>query len=195
MFPISDPYLVTKRKLMNLFPKGGQHPFLYKLSYLIYYLTQFLLLWNPIPPYLRQIFWHLFYYGRRPPIHNFIWRRAMGLWGHLESEQSRWKQVHPGAVSPYDSLGESLWCPVGSFHHLRTLGLYTVFSFHLMFKVLLTCTKSAAKAWLLSEPMLVGSPNLGNISLSRHQATSDALSVQVGKASTHSENVHTMTSR
>ena len=37
--------------------------------------------------------------------------------------------------------------------------------------------------------MLVGSPNLGTISLSRHQATSDALSIQVGKASTHPENV------
>ena len=37
----------------------------------------------------------------------------------------------------------------------------------------------------LSDPMLVGNPNLGTISLSRHQATSDALSVRVGKASTH----------
>ena len=27
---------------MNLFPKGEWHPFLYKLSYLIYYLTQLL---------------------------------------------------------------------------------------------------------------------------------------------------------
>ena len=40
MFPISDLYLVTKHNLMNLFPKGEQHPLLYKLSYLIYYLTQ-----------------------------------------------------------------------------------------------------------------------------------------------------------
>ena len=31
MFPIFDPYLVTKRKLMNLFPEGEWHPFLYKL--------------------------------------------------------------------------------------------------------------------------------------------------------------------
>ena len=70
------------------------------LSYLIYYLTQlFHLLWNLISPYLRQIYWHLFYYGRGPPIHNFVWRIAMGRWGHPESEQSRWKQVHPGAVS------------------------------------------------------------------------------------------------
>ena len=61
-----------------------------------------------------------------------------------------------------------------------------------MFKVLLTCTKSATKAGSLSEPMLVESPNLGTISLSRHRATSDALSVQVGKASTHPKNVHTM---
>ena len=62
-----------------------------------------------------------------------------------------------------------------------------------MFRVLLSCcTKSATKAGSLSEPMLVESPNLGTISLSRHRATSDALSVQVGKASAHPENVHTM---
>ena len=50
MFLIFDPYLVTKCKLMNLFSKGEQHPFLYKLSYPIYYLIQFHLLWNPISP-------------------------------------------------------------------------------------------------------------------------------------------------
>ena len=65
-------------------------------------------------------------------------------------------------------------------------GLYVVCNFHLMFKVLLTCyTKSATKAGPLSDPMLVGDPNLGTISLSGHQATSDAVSVRVGKASTH----------
>ena len=74
-------------------------------------------------------------------------------------------------------------------------GLYAVCNFHLMFKVLLPCyTKSAMKAGPLSDPMLVGNPNLGTISLSRHQATFDALSVRGGKASTHPENVHTMTS-
>ena len=171
------PHLIPGHKFVNLFPKGEWHPFLYKLSYLIYYLTQlFHLLWNlispswsrrevaqscptlcdpmdcsppgssimefsrqeywsmlPFPspgdlpnpgiepeslalpadallseppgnlifisPYLRQICWHLFYYGRGPPIHNFVWRRAMGLWGHPEPEQSYQKQVHPGTVS------------------------------------------------------------------------------------------------
>ena len=64
-----------------------------------------------------------------------------------------------------------------------------------MFKVLLTCcTKSATKVRPLSDPMLVGNTNLGTISLSRHWATFDALSVQVGKAFTHPKNVHTMTS-
>ena len=29
-----------------------------------------------------------------PPIHNFVWRIALGLWGHPESEQSRRKQVY-----------------------------------------------------------------------------------------------------
>ena len=43
-----------------------------------------------------------------PPIHNFVWRIALGPWGHPESEQSHWQQVHPGAVSLYDPLGESL---------------------------------------------------------------------------------------
>ena len=82
---------------------------------------------------------------------------------------------------------ESLFkCPVGSFHHPRTLRPICCMHFHLMFKVWLTCyTKSATKAGPLSDPMLVGNPNLGSISLSRHQATSDALSVWVGKASTH----------
>ena len=75
-------------------------------------------------------------------------------------------------------------------------GLYAVCSFHLMFKVLLTCyTKSAMKVRPLSDPMLVGNPNLGTVSLRRHQATFDALSVPVGKSSTHPENVYTMTSR
>ena len=75
-------------------------------------------------------------------------------------------------------------------------GLYAVCNFHLMFKVLLTCyTKSARTAGSLSYPTLVGNPNLGTISLSRHQATFDALSVQVGKACTHPEDIHTMTSR
>ena len=75
-------------------------------------------------------------------------------------------------------------------------GLYVVCNFHSMFKVLLTCyTKSAMKTGPLSDTMLVGNPNLGTVSLSRHQATSDALSLRVGKASTHPKNVHTMTSR
>ena len=75
-------------------------------------------------------------------------------------------------------------------------GLYAVCNFHLMFQVLLTCcTKSATKAGPLSDPMLVGNPNLGTISLGRHQATFDSLSVWIGKASTHPENIHTMTSR
>ena len=75
-------------------------------------------------------------------------------------------------------------------------GLYAVYNFHLAFKVLLThCTKSATKARPLSDPILVGDPNLGTISLSMHQATSDALSVCVRKASTHPKSIHTTTSR
>ena len=41
-------------------------------------------------------------------------------------------------------------------------GLYAVCNFHLTFKVLFACcTKSATKAGPLSDPMLVGNPNLG----------------------------------
>ena len=51
------------------------------------------------------------------------------------------------------------------------------------------------KAGPLSDPVLVGNPNRGTISLSRLRATSDALAVLVGKASTHLENVHIKTNR
>ena len=124
-----------------------------------------------------------------------MWRIALGLWGHPESEQSRRKQVHPGAVSLCDPLGESLSVQLAHSTISELWAYVQVCSFHLMFKVLLTCTKSAAKAGLLPDPMLVGNPNLGTISLSRHRATSDVLSVQVGKAFTYLGNVHTMTSR
>ena len=121
----------------------------------------------------------------------------MGPWGHPESEQSHGQQVHSEAVSLHDSLGECLFkCPAGLFQHPRTAGASAVCSFHFMFEVLLTCcTKSGTKAGPLSDPVLVGNPNLGPIPLSRRWATSDALSVQVGKTSTHPENAHTMTSR
>ena len=39
VFPVLDPHLITRHKFVNLFPEGKRHPFLYKLSYLIYYLT------------------------------------------------------------------------------------------------------------------------------------------------------------
>ena len=54
--------------------------------------------------------------------------------------------------------------------------------------------ESATKAGPLSDPILVGNPNLGTISISRHWATFDVLSVQIRKAPTHPKNVHTMTS-
>ena len=120
----------------------------------------------------------------------------MGPWGHPESEQSRWKQVHPGTVSKIhlESVYLSVLLVPSTISELW--GLYVVYNFHLMFKILLTCyTKSATKARPLSDPMLVGNPNLETISLSRHQASFDALSVWVGKASTHPKNVWIMTSR
>ena len=104
--------------------------------------------------------------------------------GNKSTQEQSVSKIHLESVRLVPSTISELW------------GLYVVCNFHLMFKVLLTCyTKTATKAGALSDPMLVGNPNLGSISLSRYQATFDALSVQVGKASTHPENVHTMTSR
>ena len=107
----------------------------------------------------------------------------MGPWGHPESEQSRRSkstQEQSVSMSHLDSGSLSIRLVPSTIPELW--GLYAVCSFHFMFKVLLTyCTKSAMKAGPLSDPMLVGNPNLGTISLSRHRATSDVLSVQVGK--------------
>ena len=124
----------------------------------------------------------------------------MGLGGHPESEQSRRKQVQ--SVSRKQSVSKihlesvSLSVQLVPSTIPELWGLYAVRNFCLIFKVLLICyTKSVTKAGPLFDPMLVGNPNLETISLSRHQATFDVLSVGVGKASTHPENIHTMTSR
>ena len=111
--------------------------------------------------------------------------RAVGKKSPQEQSVSK---IHLERVSLHVQLVHSTIPELG--------GRYAVCNFHLMLKVLLTCyTKSAMKAGPLSNPMLVGNPNLGTVSLSRHQATFDALPVWVGKASPHPENVHTVTSR
>ena len=116
--------------------------------------------------------------------------------GVILSRAVRNKSTQEQSVSKIhlESVSLSVWLVPSTIPELW--GLYAVCNFHLMFKVLLTCyTKSAMKARLLSDPMLVGNPNLGTISRSRDRSTSDALSVQAGKASTHPENVQTMASR
>ena len=108
--------------------------------------------------------------------------------GNKSTQEQSVSKIH------LESVSLSVWLVPSTIPELW--GIYAVCNFHLMFKVLLTCyTKSATKAGPLSDPMLVGNPNLRTISLSRHQATFDALSVRVGKASTHPKNIHTMTSR
>jgi hypothetical protein len=57
------------------------------------------------------------------------------------------------------------------------------------------CTTSAKKAGSLSDPIDTGILNQGMISFNRHPATSQAFSVQVGKASTHPEKVQTNISK
>ena len=126
-------------------------------------------------------------YGEEPWDHGVILSLSRAVGNRSTQEQSV-SMIHLESVSLSVRLVPStipeLW------------GLYAVCNFHLMLEVLLSCyTKSATKAGPLSDPMLVGNPNVETISLSRHWATSDALSVRVGKASTHPENVHTVTSR
>ena len=122
------PHLIPRHKFVNLFPKWGWHPFLYKLSYLIYYLTLlFHLLWNLIFPYLRQICWHLFYYGRGPPIHNLYREEPWDCGVILSLSRAVGnKSIQEQSVSKMnvgECLGECLFkCPDGFFHHLRTLG-------------------------------------------------------------------------
>ena len=53
---------------------------------------------------------------------QFCMEIALGLWGHPESEQSHWKQVHPGAVRLYDQLGVSLSIPL--VHSISELWAY-----------------------------------------------------------------------
>jgi hypothetical protein len=55
----------------------------------------------------------------------------------------------------------------------------------------INCTSSATKAGPLSDPIDTGIPNQGMIFFHRHLATSQASSVQVGKASTYPEKVQT----
>ena len=121
---------------------------------------------------------------------------ALGGRGVITQYEGGVKSTQERTVSKIhlESVSLSVWLVPSTIPGLW--GLYALYNFHLRFKVLLTCyTKSATKARPMSDTMLVGNPNLGTISLSRHRATFDALSVQVGKASTHPKNVHTMTSR
>ena len=197
MFPVLVPHLITGYKFMNLFPKEEWHPFWYKLSYLLYYLTQlFHLLWNPIPPYLWQIF----------PTPILLWEGASHRQFHKENNHGNvglpliWVRLLEASPSMKNqSLWSILKVSLKEFSCLSTIlelwGLYAVSHFHLIFRALHTCwIKSATKAGLLSDPILVGNLILGIISQSRQRATSFAFSVWVAKASTHPEKVHTMTS-
>ena len=183
---------------MNLFPKGERHRFLYRLSYLIllpYSVVPSAVKSHPPLPGANLLTPVLLWVG--PPIHNCIWRIAMGLWGHPESEQSHQKQVHAGAVILYDPLGKCLLSVRLVCSTIPELwGLYAICNFHLIFRALHTYwIKSATKAVLLSDSILVVNPNLGIISRSRQWATSLAFSVRVGKPSTHLESVHNLTSK
>ena len=126
-------------------------------------------------------------YGEEPWDHGVILSLSRAV-GNKSTQEQSVSKIHLESV--YLSV---LLFP---FTISELWGLYVVYNFHLMFKILLTCyTKSATKARPLSDPMLVGNPNLGIISLSRHQTSFDALWVWVGKASTHPKNVRIMTSR
>ena len=192
----SSTHTWSPAQICGSVPQGGTAPFLIQTKFSD-------LLPDPVVPSAAKSHLLLPEANLLTPV--LLWEGASHTQFHTENSHgtlgSSWVWAEPSETSPptvslCDPLGGCLFkCPVGSFHHPRTLGLYAVCNFHLMFKALLIyCTKSSMKARPLSNPMLVGDPN-GTISLSRHLATSDAFSVWVGKASTHPENVHTMTSR
>ena len=98
-------------------------------------------------------------YGEEPRDHGVILSLSRAI-GNKSTQEQSVSKIHLESVSLSVRLVPStiseLW------------GLYVVCNFHLMFKVLLTCyTKSAMKAG--SDPVLVGNPNLGTVSLSRHR--------------------------
>ena len=81
MFPVLDPYLVIGHKLVNKFPKGEQHIFLYKLSYLIYYpVVPSVVISQPPLPVANLPTPVLLWEGS--PIDNFIRRITVGLRGY-----------------------------------------------------------------------------------------------------------------
>ena len=112
-------------------------------------------------------------YGEEPRDHGVILSLSRAI-GNKSTQEQSVSKIH------LESVYLSVWFVPSTISELW--GLYVICNFHLMFKVLLTCyTKPTMKARPLSDPMLVGNLNLGTISLSRHQATFDALSVWVGK--------------
>ena len=182
------PHLIPGHKFVNLFPKGEWYPFLYKLSYLIYYLTQLLhLLWNL--PFLLT--WGKFVdtcfimggglsytilYGEKPWDCGVILSLSRAV-GNKSTQEQSVSKIH------LESISLSVWFSLPPSQNSGVYMLYVISTWCLKFCLLYT--KSAMKAGPLSDPMLVGNPNLETISLSRYQATFDALSVWVGKASTH----------
>ena len=84
----------------------------------------------------------------------------MGLWGLSRAVGNKSTQEQSVSKIHLESVSLSVRLVPSTIPELW--GLYVVCNFHLMFKVLLTrCTKSATKARPLSDPMLVGNPNLG----------------------------------
>ena len=101
-------------------------------------------------------------YGEEPWGRGVILSLSRAVGNRSTQEQSVSK-IH------LESVSLSVWLVSSTIPGLW--GLYAVCNFHLMFEVLVTYTESAMKAGPLSDPMLVGNPNLGTISLSRHWAT------------------------
>ena len=98
------PHLIPGHKFVNLFPKGEQYPFLYKLSYLIYYLTQlFHLLWNLTPaPLTWDKFVDTCFIMEGASHTQFCTENSHGTMG------SSWVWAEPSEASPPRS-NQSLW--------------------------------------------------------------------------------------
>ena len=138
MFPIFDPYLVTRCKLMNLFPQGEWHSFLYKLSYLTNYLTApSAVKSHPLLPEANLL------------TSVLLWKEVSHIQFHMESSHgtmgSSWVWVEPSEASPPRS-SQSLW---------SSWSLFNVWLFHSTIWELWAYMQCAVSTWCLKFCLLV----------------------------------------
>ena len=139
------------------------------------------------------------------PTPVLLWEGASQRQFHMENNRgiqgypykaAESKSIHEQSVSMIHFESVSLRVRLVLSTTPELWGLYAIRYFHLIFRALHTCwinsvTKGKAIVWSYTG----WEPKSGDYLRSREQATSFASSVRVGKASSHPEKVHTMTSK